>query len=186
MRIVVIIIILIIKLYSYKVPTALLFSIAKAENCNIFYPYIISINSRKDIKKLRKIKENLNLKLNIKNKTIYCYNLKNCVKISKSLIKKGIINIDLGSFQINYKYHKLPLSYYFNIKKSAKFVDNYIFNLAKNFKMWNWKILAAYHSFTPKENTKYIILVNKYYSKLFNKKNINLIKEYKKFLKIIY
>lgn len=166
--------------FAYKVPTAILFSIAKVENPNIFYPYIISINSKKDIKRIKKVGVVL-----INGRTINCYNSKSCVKATKSLIRAGIINIDLGTFQINYKYHKLPLRDYFNIKKSAGYVDKLIYFFAKRFNKWNWKILAMYHSATPKENKRYILSVNYYYSQIFNKLNNKLLGEYKKFLLIL-
>ena len=45
---------------QYEVPVSLLFSIAKVENKNIFYPYIISINSNQDLKRLKKVGISLN------------------------------------------------------------------------------------------------------------------------------
>ena len=176
----IVIIFLINFLFAYKVPTTLLFSIAKVENPNIFYSYIISINSKKDIKRLKKVGV-----MPKKGRIIDCYNLKTCINATKLLIRAGIVNIDLGTFQINYKYHKLPLKDYFDLKKSAMYVDKLIYSLAKRFDKWNWKILAMYHSATPKENRKYILSVNYYYSKLLNKSDDNLLKEYKKFYKLI-
>jgi len=164
-----------------RFPPALLFSIAKAESKNIFYPYIISINSKKDIKKLKKI--GINLK---KGRIINCYDKNTCINAVKLLIKAGITNIDLGVFQINYKYHKLPLEDYFDIKKSAEYASRYIYKLARKFDKWNWKILAMYHSATPHLNEKYIKRVNYYYSKIYNRTDLQLLKEYKKFYNLLF
>jgi len=167
--------------YTYEVPPALLFSIAKAESKNVFYPYIISINSKKDIKRLEKI--GINLK---EGRIIDCYNKKTCIKAVKLLIRAGITNIDLGVFQINYKYHKLPLGDYFDIKKSAEYASRFIYKLAKKFNKWNWKILAMYHSATPYLNKEYIKKVNYYYSKIYDKTDLQLLKEYKKFYSLLF
>ena len=79
----------------YKIPTTLLFSIAKAETKNIFYPYIISINSDKDIKRLQKIGVKLK-----KGRIIDCYDLNTCINATKLLIRAGITNIDLEYFNL--------------------------------------------------------------------------------------
>jgi hypothetical protein len=165
---------------EYKVPTTLLFSIAKTETKNIFYPYIISINSSQDLKRLKKV--GINLK---KGRVIDCYDLNTCVKATKLLIRAGITNIDLGSFQINYKYHKMPIRDYFDIRKSALYASSYIYSLAKKFKEWNWKILSMYHSATPAKNKKYSLRVNYYYSKLLNKSDYKLLKEYQRFYNLL-
>jgi len=167
--------------YTYEVPPVLLFSIAKAESKNVFYPYIISINSKKDIKRLEKI--GINLK---EGRIIDCYSKKTCIKSAKLLIRAGITNIDLGVFQINYKYHMLPLGDYFDIKKSAEYASKYIYKLAKKFDKWNWKVLAMYHSATPRLNEEYIKRVNYYYSKIYNKTDLQLLKEYKKFYNLLF
>jgi len=166
--------------YEYKVPPSLLFSIAKVESKNIFYPYIISINSKKDLKRLKEI--GIDLK---KGRVIDCYNKRTCIKSTKLLIRAGITNIDLGVFQINYKYHKLPLENYFSIKKSAEYASQYIYKLAKKFDKWNWRILALYHSATPHLNREYIQRVNYYYSRIYDKTDLMLLREYRKFLSLI-
>jgi len=156
-----------IKAYQYKVPLQLLYSVAKTESYNIFYPYIISINSKRDIEKLKKV----GIKLK-NNRYFDCYDLKTCINSVKLLVRAGINNIDLGVFQINYKYHKLPIKDYFILKNSAIYVDNLIYKLSKEFNKWNWKILAMYHSATPYLNKQYIKNVNYFYNKLLlgNKK----------------
>jgi len=130
--------------------------------CN---PYIISFNNKKDIKKAKK------LGLKFKNKrSIYCETEKKCEKTLIFLLKHKISNLDLGVFQINYKYHKMAKNEYFNFKKSKLKVKKILANLINKYG-YSWETIGRYHSSTKKLNKKYCLSLYK------NIKKIKKIKE---------
>lgn len=132
----------------------IMYSIAKIEGTNRYpvgYPYIISINNKKDAQML--LNSNLK-KYFINNRTINCQSLAKCKKITKYLINHKVKNLDCGAFQINYLYHKVKnLDLYFNLKKSYNFACNIIEN--NNKRVWTWKNIADYHSYSKKQNREY-------------------------------
>ena len=78
--------------------------IAKVEGSpkrDVGYPFIISFNNPV---KYKKVLKGMNFK-SINNRTLDCKSKNNCVSILSELEKKGIKNLDLGAFQMNYIYH---------------------------------------------------------------------------------
>lgn len=116
------------------------------------YEYIISFNNSYEADKIRKT-ELKNMFIN--NRTIDCKNRQLCSYILYELTKINIINLDLGAFQINYKFHNLDtLADYFDIHKSYIFACKYIENCVKQYGD-NFKAYACYHSRTKEHNEKY-------------------------------
>ncbi|WP_457748596.1 hypothetical protein [Sulfurimonas sp.] len=138
-----------------KLDSSILAIIAKAERSTqreTGYSYLISFNNKKDA---TKIKNELGSSIFLDNRTIDCRNKKLCIDITSYLIKNKIINLDLGAFQINYKYHKMPIESYFSFKDSYYRACNIIEELIKK-NGYNWQTIARYHSATPKYNYAYL------------------------------
>jgi len=117
------------------------------------YEYLISFNNKRDSKLIQK---QLGKKLFLDNRTIDCKNQKLCVQITKYLINtKHIKNLDLGAYQINYIYNKIPLNNYFSFEKSYLKACNIMSSLINKYG-YTWKTIAMYHSATPKYNYAYL------------------------------
>lgn len=153
----------------------LMFAVASTEannNRDIGYPYLISFNDFKNKSKMLKIQKTLKGMVyeKIDKRTIDCIEQENCTKILDRLLLNNIQNVDLGAFQICYKWHKLPKKDYFSLTSSYKKACSLI--QEKILKHGNtWKSIAMYHSSTPKINAKYIKKLQK-----------NIIKYYPKYL----
>lgn len=137
-----------------KVQPIIMYSIAQLEGSNQFpvgYPYIISINNKKDVKTLEKTKLKAYF---INNRTINCKSQQFCVSVTKLLIHNHITNVDLGAFQLNYYYHPYKqLSIYFNLRKSYNTACAIISK--DNAKKWAWDNVAKYHSWTTAIRNRY-------------------------------
>jgi hypothetical protein len=114
------------------------------------YPFIISLNNKNEAKIARKFYKNLFLD----NRTLDCRKMDKCVEISKVLLKSGIINMDLGPFQINPRFHNMPLDYYFSVDKSYDKACAYVTEMIEKYG-YGWYAIASYHSQTAKHNYKY-------------------------------
>jgi hypothetical protein len=114
------------------------------------YPYIISLNNLSDVKIVRNFYGNFFLD----KRTLDCKNSKTCVEITSVLLKSGIINMDLGPFQINPKFHDMPIENYFDIKKSYNKACSYVQKLVNKYG-YGWYAIASYHSQTEKYNYRY-------------------------------
>lgn len=141
---------------DYKI----LYGIAEMErhtNRDVGYPYIISFNNKKDshffFSSKKKKKEGFSYE-KLDNRSIDCLSLENCVKITEFLFANKIINLDLGAFQINSKWHKYETSHYFKLGKSSMIVCEILTELESR-KGWSWKTLASYHSSTEHLNRRY-------------------------------
>ena len=87
-----------------KIPSKLLDAIMDIESYKKDgspYPYVISINDSKDIQKLKKYGYVIR-----KKRHIICYNERECEDHARFIINNlGIKNIDLGLYQVNYRWH---------------------------------------------------------------------------------
>jgi len=117
----------------------------------IGYPFVISINEKKDSSVIRKFLS----EFFIDNRTIDCKNKDRCVKVASILVKKGYTNIDLGAFQINYKWHRSDLETFFDIEKSYAFGCKILKSVIRNKTSITYEDIAKYHSFTKKKNSVY-------------------------------
>jgi len=137
-----------------EVDDRIMFAIATVERSNktpIGYPYLISINTKKDQVEIRKNKKIKQLMLD--RRTIDCENVELCLATLRSINRLGIKNLDLGSFQINQMFWSMKESNYFDVERSyykaCSIVESY------NKKEWTWKNIAKYHSKTKVHNDRY-------------------------------
>lgn len=137
-----------------KINNAVLLSVLSAEEYRGLptgYSYIISLNRKIDQRLLR---NTFLKKYFLDNRTIDCKDKKKCVAITRTLIGHGYKDLDLGAFQINYQFHKLPLKSYFSLKKSYLFACRFISSNIRKYG-YNWYAIAGYHSFTSHINYEY-------------------------------
>lgn len=149
---------LIVNLYAQDevctVDDRIMYSIASVERHKktpIGYPYLISLNSKSDQKRVAKDKELK--KFFLDKRTIDCQDTETCIAILDRLESNNIVNVDLGAFQLNYKYWKIPKSSYFDIKKSYSKACSIV--MSHNQNEWTWENIAKYHSKTKKYNNIY-------------------------------
>jgi len=132
----------------------IMYAIAEIEghrDTPVGYPYLISINSKKDKLKAKRIKELAPYFLD--SRTIDCQGESQCTSLLSILNSNGIFNLDLGSFQINELYWKMDKRDYFNIKKSYHKACEIV--MSHNKMKWSWENIAKYHSKTKSHNLKY-------------------------------
>lgn len=143
---------------SYKV----LYAVANIERHpkkEVGYPFIISFNKTSEMKILKTIPKSKYEILD--NRSIDCKSLKNCVAIFYKLKHNEILNVDLGAFQINPKYHKYKAEEYFTLKNSLNIACSIITDI-KNKYGWSWESLAKYHSYEKNNNLKYQKYLKRY------------------------
>ena len=116
----------------------------------IGYPYLISFNESIDYKNILRGYEFIS----IDSRTLDCKNRNTCVKILNFLDFKGIKNLDLGAFQVNYVYHKFDKNEYFILENSYQRACTYLESLIQKHG-YSWQTIARYHSSTPYFNLKY-------------------------------
>lgn len=127
--------------------------IAKAERStkrDVGYPYVISFNNGV-------IYESYLTRSHYKRldaRSIDCLGIDNCVVILNDLIRQGVVNLDLGAFQLNYLYQKLPAKQYFHLESSYEKACSIIEELVSRYG-YSWHTIARYHSSTDKHNINY-------------------------------
>lgn len=125
------------------------------------YPYLISFNSKKDSKKISSALEEHSKELFLDARTIDCRNSELCKKITSYIVvQQKIENLDLGPYQINYKWHKMPLKNYFSFENSYIKACRLIEDLVDKHG-YTWRTIARYHSGTPKYNYAYLQKISK-------------------------
>ncbi len=139
---------------SCKLDYKILYSVAMVEGLENRkgYEYIISFNDSIEAEVVRETKYMKQFFVN--KRTLDCKNVELCEVILDKLVANGITNLDLGAYQINYYYHKLPFKEYFNFDKSYDWACGYITSLINEFG-YNWYAIASYHSKTESLNLKY-------------------------------
>jgi len=154
-----------------KIPNAIMLSILKNESSNkrkVGYPFLIRINGKQNIKKTKSllIYEIKSDKIKNINSCVYdCKNKTECIKTVKKLLDSNIVNLDLGPYQTNYKFHKYNLKYYFSLSTSFLIACKFQHELINRYG-YSWETIARYHSGTPKLNRRYKNLLVKEYKKI--------------------
>jgi len=118
------------------------------------YPYLISFNKEKDAIKAQKKYKQFFIPNKGVDRTIDCRNEEMCRTIFADLIRNKITNLDLGSFQINYIYHKMKDYEYFRVAESYEYACSYAQSFVDKYGP-TFKALAMYHSQTPKYRNIY-------------------------------
>lgn len=94
---------------------------------------------------------------------IRCNSTQECVAQTQALINGGITNLDLGPYQINYKYHPNPiLQDYFLDETEREHANRIMMNLVKSFG-YSWETLGRYHHFSAVDRTRN----ERYYRKMY-------------------
>jgi len=135
---------------------SILYAIQKVERHplrEISYPYLISFNSKSDRKLAKEKLKKLNLNW-IDSRSLDCKDLVNCEFLLREVEKLGIVNVDLGSFQLNFKFHKMGYDEYFSNKKSMERACQIIEKLIKKHGI-SADTIARYHSNTKKYKNRY-------------------------------
>lgn len=141
-----------------RVPYSVMYAVAQVESGwhKGGYPYVIGVNEDKDMELLRQNARRLNITFLAK-KSIDCHDLSNCTQLAAILVENHITNIDLGLFQINYKWHAKQgddMSLFFKIPESYERTCSAIEECVKRLG-WGWKGIACYHSNTQWRNVEY-------------------------------
>jgi len=124
------------------------------------YEYLICFNNENDARAIKKILPELFLD----SRTIDCKNASVCQALTEKLLNIGITNVDLGSFQLNLKWHRYPVDTYFDFSKSYKIACRYLEDMIAKYG-YNWYAIASYNSQTPEHNYKYQKILREKYSK---------------------
>ncbi len=94
---------------------------------------------------------------------IRCNSTEECVAQTQALINGGITNLDLGPYQINYKYHPNPiLKDYFVDASEREHANSIMMSLVKSFG-YSWETLGRYHHFSASDRTRN----ERYYRKMY-------------------
>ena len=139
---------------DFRMPNVVLDAIKHCEclkDNGVCNPYVIRINADEDIAKA------LDQGYAVNGHLIRCNSSQECVDQTQSLIVSGIVNLDLGPYQINYKYHPNPnLSEYFDFDQSREKANTILTKLVKSFG-YSWETLGRYHHspVNPEKNASY-------------------------------
>jgi len=113
-------------------------------------PYFIRVNRAEECEKARM------LGLECSKHIIRCFGVEVCAYYTQRLIKEGIVNIDLGRYQINYMYHGYrweDVRGYFTDESEQRARE--ILNALVKKYGYSWKTLGRYHSATEGRNLIY-------------------------------
>jgi hypothetical protein len=129
-----------------------------ASSKRLGYPYIIAFNNKSEAVKVRSGLPSIFLNWRV----VDCKSESYCIQLTQALIGNGITNLDLGAFQLNYKFHPGKLSTFFNYEKSRDKACKFMYSLSKQ-EGWSWKSIAMYHSRTQSHNEKYQTILKKHF-----------------------
>ncbi|HEX5710947.1 MAG TPA: hypothetical protein VFX68_06330 [Sulfuricurvum sp.] len=122
--------------------------------CN---PNVIRINAVEDAQRAKSAGFAVNGHI------IRCNSTEECTAQAQALINGGITNLDLGPYQINYKYHPNPiLQDYFVDESEREHANRIMMGLVKSFG-YSWETLGRYHHFSASDRTRN----ERYYRKMY-------------------
>jgi len=122
--------------------------------CN---PHVIRINADDEAQRA------LNAGFAVTGHIIKCGSTEQCTAQAQALIDGGITNLDLGPYQINYKYHPNPmLQEYFEDTSAREQANGILTKLVKSFG-YSWETLGRYHHFSATDRTRN----ERYYRKMY-------------------
>lgn len=98
---------------------------------------------------------------------IRCNSSDECSAQAQALINGGITNLDLGPYQINYKYHPNPILHeYFIDEIEREHANRIITGLVKSFG-YSWETLGRYHHFCATDRTRNETYYRKMYAFIY-------------------
>jgi hypothetical protein len=120
-------------------------------------PHVIRINAVEEVERAKAAGFAVNGHL------IRCGTTEQCSAQAQALIEGGIVNLDLGPYQINYKYHPNPMVHEFFEEGTAREkANNILIRLVKSFG-YSWETLGRYHHFSAADRTRN----ERYYRKMY-------------------
>ncbi len=123
-------------------------------SCN---PHVIRINVKEEADRAKAAGFAVNGHI------IRCNSVEECTAQTQALINGGITNLDLGPYQINYKYHPNPvLQEYFVDATEREYANKIMTGLVKSFG-YSWETLGRYHHFSASDRTRN----ERYYRKMY-------------------
>lgn len=150
-----------------RVKYDVLYTIASVESHPkraVGYPFIISFNNKAEMQKIQEAGVLRGLMYEkLDNRSLDCKDLKTCSTLLQTLLSHKITNLDLGAFQLNYRFVRLQQEEYFLIESSMREACRILMELNQRYGDWNMEILAKYHSYRPKYNKKYQKLLLQHY-----------------------
>jgi hypothetical protein len=126
----------------------------EAGTCN---PHVIRINAAEEAQRAQAAGFDVNGHL------IKCGSTQECTTQAQALIEGGITNLDLGAYQINFKYHPNPMLHeYFEENLAREKANAILTKLVKSFG-YSWETLGRYHHFSAIDRTRN----ERYYRKMY-------------------
>ena len=120
-------------------------------------PHVIRINATEEAERAKAAGFDVNGHL------IKCGSTEQCSAQAQALIEGGIVNLDLGPYQINYKYHPNPMIHeYFEESSAREKANGILTRLVKSFG-YSWETLGRYHHFSAVDRTRN----ERYYRKMY-------------------
>jgi len=150
---------------SIRMPDVVLDAIRHCEclkeadgTCN---PNVIRINATEDAQRAQAAGFAVNGHI------IRCNSTEECTAQAQALINGGITNLDLGPYQINYKYHPNPMLHeYFVDATEREHANKIITGLVKSFG-YSWETLGRYHHFCATDRTRNETYYRKMYAYIY-------------------
>ncbi|HQS65943.1 MAG TPA: hypothetical protein PLM93_02000 [Sulfuricurvum sp.] len=150
---------------SIRMPDVVLDAIRHCEclkeadgTCN---PNVIRINADEDTQRAKAAGFAVNGHI------IRCNSSEECSVQAQALINGGITNLDLGPYQINYKYHPNPMLHeYFVDATEREHANRIITGLVKSFG-YSWETLGRYHHFCATDRTRNETYYRKMYAYIY-------------------
>jgi hypothetical protein len=131
------------------------------ESNGVCNPNVIRINADEDARRAQAAGFAVNGHI------IRCNATEECAAQAQALINGGITNLDLGPYQINYKYHPNPmLQEYFIDASERESANQIMMGLVKSFG-YSWETLGRYHHFSATDRTRNEIYYRKMYAFIY-------------------
>lgn len=163
-----------VTLHAVKIPQIVLDAIeyTECEKSNgLCYPYVIRINGFDALRKAKEIGYEANRgklyrvvanKRELISASLRFETIDESVDAVETLVKNGVTNMDLGSYQINYKWFKSDdFNIYFSDDSAREYAANILSDLIHKHG-YSWETLGRYHSATPQLNQYYYKKLHKY------------------------
>jgi len=155
---------------SLGVPPAVLEAVGVLEGGKRPYPYLIRVNGSFRVRVPKAVAREISPNV------FDCRQESICRALALALITRGVKNLDLGYYQINYLHapangidRKELLEKAFNLKEEGKLACRILADRLKRYG-YNANAVATYHSLTPERNYAYAVRFYRVYRKILKRK----------------
>lgn len=126
-----------------------------------FYPWFVGFNKKTHIAAARRLLSEWK-GLRFKGRLMFCDAEAICVRAAKRLVSEGIVNIDLGPYQINPKFNPwVRIEDLFSFRRARAVAWRIVNDLAARHGL-SWRTLGRYHSSTEHLNRRYYMGLYRY------------------------